>query len=332
MVLPALKPIEENPLELQEVAAPQPGEGEIRLRVQCCGTCRTDLHVIEGDLPQKRLPLIPGHEIVGVVDAVGPGCKKALEGRRMGIAWLRYTCGRCSFCKGEHENLCESARFTGYHEHGGYAEYAVVREDFAYEIPDVFDSIHAAPLLCAGIIGYRALERARPVAGGTIALYGFGSSAHVVLQIAKHRGIRAFVVSRRENHRQLARELGAEWTGASTASMPERVDSAILFAPVGSLVPQALEGLKKGGTLAVAGIYLTDIPGMRYEDHLFYERDLRSVTSNTREDGRALLEEAARVPVKTSITAYPLEEANRALQDMKAGRVNGTAVLVIGDQ
>jgi len=332
MVLPALKPIEENPLELHEVAAPQPREGEIRLRVQCCGTCRTDLHVIEGDLPQKKLPLIPGHEIVGVVDALGPGCRKAREGQRMGIAWLRCTCGRCAFCKGGQENLCESARFTGYHEHGGYAEYTVVREDFAYEIPDVFDSIHAAPLLCAGIIGYRALERARPVVGGSIALYGFGSSAHVVLQIARHRGIRAFVVSRRENHRQLARELGAEWTGASAASMPERVDSAILFAPVGSLIPQALEGLKKGGTLAVAGIYLTDIPSMRYEDHLFYERDLRSVTSNTREDAHALLKEAGEVPVKTCTATYPLEEANRALQDMKAGHVNGTGVLVIGEE
>jgi propanol-preferring alcohol dehydrogenase len=301
----------------------------LRLRVRCCGICRTDLHVIEGELPRHTLPIVPGHQVVGIVEKRGRGCTRFFEGDHAGIAWLRHTCGVCRYCQGGHENLCESSRYTGYHTDGGYAQFAVVPEDFAYAVPDGFSDIEAAPLLCAGIIGYRALRRCNLPPGGTLALYGFGSSAHVVFQIAKHRGCAVYVVSRGERHLQLAREMGADWAGATPDGMPGKADSAIIFAPAGELVPPALEHLDKGGTLALAGIYMTDIPSMDYERHVFYERDVHSVTSNTREDGRRLLAEAAAIPVRPHTTTYPLAEANRALQDLKADRINGSGVLVI---
>lgn len=329
MLLDRIAPIESSPLRRTDLPTPQPQAGEVRLRVRSCGICRTDLHVIEGDLPQPPLPLIPGHQVVGIVDAVGAGCTRLEVGQRIGVAWLRHTCGTCRHCARQHENLCESARFTGYHANGGYAEYAVVPEAFAYEIPAPYDDVTAAPLLCAGIIGYRALNRANVPAGGSLALYGFGSSAHVVLQIARHRRCRVFVISRGEKHRQLAREMGADWVGSDASELPEPVDSAILFAPAGALVPPALQGLEKGGTLVLAGITMTPIPEMDYEKHLFYERDIRSVTSNTREDGRALLAEAAHAAVQPHVTTYALADANRALQDLKHDRINGSGVLVI---
>ncbi len=328
MVLEEIADVDTSPLKLTEREDPSPGPGEVRLAVRCCATCRTDLHVIEGDLPEQALPIIPGHQIVGVVDAVGDGCERLTEGDRVGVAWLRHTCGQCRFCRRGQENLCEDKRFTGYHADGGYATHAVVPEAFAYELPEAFDDLHAAPLLCAGIVGYRALKRARVPDGGTLAIYGFGSSAHVIAQIALHRGAELVVVTRSEGHRKLARELGASWVGETPEGMPGQADSAILFAPAGELVPPALDHLAPGGTLALAGIYMTPIPEMDYEQCLFRERDLRSVTANTRDDGRELLAAAAEAGVRPEVTSYDLADANRALQDLKADRINGTGVLV----
>ncbi len=331
MLLERIAAIDSSPLRLAEVPIPEPGPGEVRLRVRCCAICRTDLHVIEGDLPRQRLPVIPGHQVVGLVEALGPGCKRLAVGQRVGIAWLRHTCGHCGFCAAGKENLCESARFTGYHADGGYAECAVVPEEFAYEIPPAFGDVEAAPLLCAGIIGYRALRRCQLPPGGRLALYGFGSSAHVVIQIALARGCEVYVVTRGEKHRELARRMGAAWVGERAEEMPlsQKAHSAIIFAPAGDLVPQALENLEKGGTLALAGIYMTPIPQMDYERCVFYERDIHSVTCNTRDDGRELLAEAARIPIRPHTTTYALADANRALQDLKADRLSGTGVLVV---
>lgn len=329
MVLREIAPIESSPLAIDALPCPEPGPGEIRLRVKCCAICRTDLHVIEGDLPRHTLPIIPGHQVVGIVDAVGPGCRIVQLGDRIGVAWLRGTCGVCGFCTTGKENLCESAEFTGYHSNGGYAEYAVVREDFAYRVPETFSDVEAAPLLCAGIIGYRALTRANLPPRGKLALYGFGSSAHVVIQIALHRGAEVYVVTRGEKHRQLALQMGACWAGSQADQLPVKVHSAIIFAPAGELVPQALQKLQKGGTLALAGIHMSPVPQLDYETCLFYERDVRSVTCNTRDDGRRLLAEAAEIPIRPHTTCYPLAEANRALQDLKADRISGTGVLVV---
>jgi len=331
MVLEQIAPIDSSPLVLSELPIPEPGDAQVRLRVHCCAICRTDLHVIEGDLPQEKLPIIPGHQVVGTIDALGPGCERLRPGQRVGVAWLRHTCGECAFCAAEQENLCEAARFTGYHADGGYAQYAVVPEAFAYEMPETFDHVEAAPLLCAGIIGYRALKRAQLPRGGKLALYGFGSSAHVVIQIARHRGSEVYVVTRGQKHRELARQMGAVWVGEDAAEMPQKVDSAIIFAPAGELVPAALAALRKGGTLSLAGIYMTPLPEMDYERYVFYERDIHSVTCNTRTDGRELLAEAAAIPIRPHTTTYPLAEANRALQDLKNDQINGTGVLVIGD-
>jgi len=329
MVLRQYGKVETSPLVPVEVPDPRPAEGEIRVKVRACAICRTDLHVIEKELPPAKLPIIPGHQAVGAVDAVGDGCRRLRVGQRVGIAWLRHTCGRCGFCKAGRENLCEHQRFTGYHADGGYAEYALVGEDFAYEIPARFSDGGAAPLLCAGIIGYAALRRSELPDGGTLGIYGFGSSAHVVIQVAIHRGCEVYVVTRGESHRALAREMGAAWVGASPDEMPVKVDSAIIFAPAGELVPPALEKLQKGGTLALAGIYMTPIPQMDYQRHVFYERNIHPVPANTRADGRRLLAEAAEIPIRPHTTAYPLEHANRALQDLKADRINGTGVLIM---
>jgi propanol-preferring alcohol dehydrogenase len=377
MLLRHVAPIDSSPLEAADLPAPEPGPGEVRIRVRCCAICRTDLHVIEGDLPQQKLPIVPGHQIVGTIDKVGSAierdptrlfasmehagartsqasnaaetaalqnCEKSFRtphntigigaghlqiGQRVGVAWLRHTCGKCGFCSAGQENLCESARFTGYHADGGYAEYAMAPAEFVYAIPDAFGDIDAAPLLCAGIIGYRALRRCHLRPGGRLALYGFGSSAHVVIQIALHRGCDVYVVTRGKEHCEFARRMGAVWAGERAADLPVKVDSAIIFAPAGELVLPALESLKKGGTLALAGIYMTPIPQMDYDRYVFYERDIHSVTCNTREDGRGLLEEAASIPIRPHTTTYPLAEANRALQDLKHDRINGTGVLVM---
>lgn len=329
MVLKKLGPIDASPLELADVDDPHPGPGEVRVRVRCCAICRTDLHVIEGDLPQQELPLIPGHQAVGIVDQLGEGCTRLAMGDRVGIAWLRGTCGNCPYCESGRENLCAGTRFTGYHKHGGYAQFAIVNERFAYKIPDVFSDVEATPLLCAGIIGYRSLKRANPHPGCRLALYGFGSSAHIVIQIARHRGYEVYVATRGEGHRQLAQQMGAAWVGEHPSQLPVKVDSAIVFAPAGDLIPPALEKLNRGGALALAGIHMTPVPELDYQTHLFYERDIHSVTCNTRDDGQALLTEAAEIPMRPHTTAYPLHDANRALQDLKHDRINGTGVLLI---
>jgi propanol-preferring alcohol dehydrogenase len=322
-------PIESNPLALIDREKPQPGPDEILVRVIACGVCRTDLHVAEGDLPPKHPKIIPGHEVVGVVEGLGPGCKRYAPGARVGIAWLRETCGRCKYCMRSDENLCPDARFTGLDHDGGYAEFAIVHEDYAYPLPASIPDVEIAPLLCAGIIGYRAIKRAAIKPGATVGLYGFGGSAHLALQVLKHWKCRIFVMSRGRIHQELARELGAEWIGSAEEPPPAPLDAAILFAPAGNLVLPALEALDRGGILAVAGIYLTLIPALDYERHLFYEKELRSVTANTRRDGAEFLRIAGEIPIRTHTMPMMLEDANRALNLLKHDQLKGAAVLRI---
>jgi propanol-preferring alcohol dehydrogenase len=322
-------PIDTAPLRLEELPIPEPKGNEVRVRVEACGICRTDLHVVEGELPPQVERIVPGHQAVGIVDRRGPCATRFKEGDRIGIAWLRYTCGECRYCKRGDENLCPNARFTGWHENGGYAEYAVVREDFAYAIPPALGVAAATPLLCAGIIGYRALRRADMRPGCRLGLYGFGSSAHIAIQVARHLGCTVYVMTRDAPHRALARELGAAWVGGAGDTPPEKLDSAVLFAPAGDLVLPALEALDQGGTLALAGIYLSDIPSLNYERHLFHEKNLRSVTANTRTDGEELLRIAAEIPLRPHTTPFPLSDANRALQALKHDRIQGSGVLMV---
>ena len=332
MLLHRPAPIESVPLCLSDVPDPEPGKGEALVSVEACGICRTDLHVVEGELPPVwGSGIVPGHQVVGVVDRLGPGAGRFRAGERVGIAWLRATCGLCRYCLAGKENLCPHARFTGYHANGGFAQYAVIREDFAYRLPDGLDAATATPLLCAGIIGYRALRQADVRPGCRLGLYGFGSSAHIAIQVARHWGCTVYVMTRDERHQALARELGAAWAGAAGASPPEKLDSAVVFAPVGTLVPSALASLDRGGTLAVAGIYLSDVPQLNYERHLFYEKTLRSVTANTREDGEDLLRLAAEIPLRPRTTVFPLSEANSALHQLKHDAINGSGVLIVGD-
>ena len=328
-VLEATAEIDTGPLELRDVEDPTPGPGEVRVRVRTCAICRTDLHVIEGDLPEEKRPLIPGHQVVGVVDQVGPACARLRIGSRVGIAWLRETDGTCRFCRSGRENLCGAARYTGYHADGGYAEYAVVPESFAYDLPEGVDDASGAPLLCGGLIGYRALERAEVPEGGRLVLVGFGSSAHLVLQLALGRGHEVFVVTRSADHARHALEMGAGWAGHDLGDLPAKMDSAVLFAPAGHLVPPVMRALGSGGTLAIAGIHLSEVPPLDYATHLFHEKQIRSVEANTRADGRRLLEEAASTGVRPHVTTYDLDDANRALQDLKHSRINGTGVLVL---
>lgn len=266
-------PIEQHPLTLADIARPEPAAGEILVRVRTCGVCRTDLHVCEGDLPVHREHVVPGHEAVGVVERAGPGCARFAPGARVGIAWLRETCGVCVHCLRGRENLCPNAKFTGYDRDGGYAEYAAVREDFAYPIPSTLGDEEAAPLLCAGIIGFRAIKRAAIEPGMTVGLYGFGGSAHIAIQVLKYWGCRVFVMTRGGAHRELAESMGAQWVGRAEDQPPQRLDAAILFAPAGNIVPAALEALDRGGVLAIAGIYLSPVPQLDYQKHLFHERE-----------------------------------------------------------
>jgi alcohol dehydrogenase, propanol-preferring len=291
--------------------------------------CRTDLHVVEGDLPLRRTPIVPGHQVVGRVERVGGAVRRFHRGDRVGIAWLRRTCGVCAYCASGRENLCDRPEFTGWTHDGGYAEYAVAPEMFAYAIPDEFGDEQAAPLLCAGIIGYRALKLAAVPRGGRLGIWGFGSSAHVTLQVARARGMDVFVATREASRREHARDLGAAWVGDLGEPMPDRVHGGIVFAPAGELVPTALSALDKGGTLALAGIYMSQIPALDYA-LLFEERSLRSVTANTREDGRELLADAARIPIRPTVTTFALEEANHALGLLKRGEVPGTGLLRTG--
>ena len=321
-------PVGDSPLHAVERAVPEPGPDEVLVRVSACGICRTDLHVVEGELPLVCSPIVPGHQIVGRVEHVGGGVRDRRVGERVGIAWLGRTCGTCAHCVAGRENLCERAEFTGYHADGGYAEYTVVREDFAYAIPDVFDDAEAAPLLCAGIIGYRALRLSRVAPGQRLLMYGFGSSGHLTMQVAVARGVEVYVCTRDPGHQALARSLGAAWTGGLADPTPVPAEGAIIFAPAGELVPLALRNLAPGGTLALAGIYMTAIPSFDYAD-LYRERTITTVTANTRDDGRELLAEAGRIPLRPTVTTFPLAEANRALQALKAGAFAGSGVLLI---
>jgi propanol-preferring alcohol dehydrogenase len=319
--------VEGRPLRLVERPRPEPGPGEILVAVEVCGVCRTDLHVAEGDLAPKRPHVIPGHEVVGRVAGLGTGARRFREGDRVGVAWLHRACGSCRFCAAGAENLCTSPRFTGWDADGGYAEYVVAPEDFVYALPARADARTLAPLLCAGIIGWRAYVRSGVARGERLGLFGFGGSAHIVIQLARHFGNEVYVVSRGERHQALARELGAVWVGDTGATPPVPLDGAILFAPAGDIVPAALASLDRGGVLAVAGIHLSGIPPLDYQTHLFQERELRSVTANTRADGRRLLELAEEIPLTTHTVPYPLERAGDALVDLKQDRIRGAAVL-----
>jgi propanol-preferring alcohol dehydrogenase len=320
-------PIATKPLRRIERYQPEPGPGQIRIRVTCCGVCRTDLHLAEGDLLPHRDAATPGHEVVGVVDMAWPGAHRFDIGDRVGVPWLAGTDGTCRFCRQGRENLCLSPTFTGWDVDGGYADYCVAEEEYVYPVPDELSDEQAAPMLCAGIIGYRALRRAEVPAGGTLGIYGFGGSAHLTAQLALHEGLRVHVLTRGERNRALAAELGVNSVGKATEAPPEPLDGAILFAPAGELVPVALAALGRGGTLAVAGIWLSQIPPLDYQDTLFEERQLRSVTANTRADGAEFLRLAAQYGIRATTTAYPMAEANRALEDLAAGQFSGAAVL-----
>jgi alcohol dehydrogenase, propanol-preferring len=312
-----------------ELPKPEPGQGQLRVRVEACGVCRTDLHIVDGELPGPKLPLVLGHQIVGVVDEVGEGAEVE-PGSRVGVPWLAWTDGECRFCQSGRENLCDNARFTGFHVDGGYAEAAVADARFCFRIPEGYTPLHAAPLLCAGLIGYRALRLAGDAT--RLGLYGFGSSAHVIAQVARWQGRRVFAFTREGDSQgqELARSLGAEWAGASGEQPPEPLDAAIIFAPVGALVPVALRALEKGGVVVCAGIHMSDIPSFPYE-LLWEERLVRSVANLTRQDGEELLELAPRVPVETHVEVFRLEQANEALDRLRAGTIAGAAVLAVGD-
>ena len=320
-------PMATGPLVAVELPRPEPGPGEVRVRVSACGVCRTDLHLAEGDLAPHRPRTVPGHEVVGVVDACGPGADRFRDGQRVGIAWLRTTCGRCPWCRRGRENLCVAPTFTGWDADGGYAEWAVAPEAYVYELPDTFDDEHAAPLLCAGIVGYRALKRADLPPGGLLGIYGFGASAHLVAQVALAQGATVHVLTRSPAAQQHALDLGAHSAGPADAAPPEPLDAAILFAPAGTLVPTALAALDRGGILAIAGIHLSDVPPLDYQRHLFLEREVRSVTANTRADGEEFLRLAARLHLTVTTTPYPLDAADQALADLAADRLTGAAVL-----
>ncbi|HZX04012.1 zinc-dependent alcohol dehydrogenase family protein [Kribbella sp.] len=338
-------PIDSGPLRQVRRTVPEPAAGELLLKVEACGICRTDLHLAEGDLPPKHPDTIPGHQAVGKVIALGRAAEGAPDNRaaaagpaaperfglgdRVGIAWLRGTCGVCEFCRGGAENLCPWSAYTGWDADGGFAEYAVVPQDYAYALPDDRPAAELAPFLCAGIIGYRSLLRANLPPGGRLGIYGFGSSAHLAAQLATAQGAELFVMTRGEGNRALASELGAVFVGETADRPPVLLDSAIVFAPAGDVVPYALEAVRPGGTVAVAGIYLSDVPALNYERHLFHERDLRSVTSNTRRDGEELFRLIARLPVTAHVTTVPFEAVDRALADVAHGRASGSLVAVL---
>ena len=317
-----------EPLKIAEVPEPEPGAGQVLLRVRACAVCRTDLHVVDGELPDPRLPLIPGHQIVGTVEKTGGHADSFTVGERVGVPWLGWTDGECHYCLAGRENLCENARFTGYQIDGGYAEYALADARFCFPIPEGFPDLQAAPLLCAGLIGHRSLRFAGDAE--RLGLYGFGASAHIVAQVAAHEGRRifAFTSPKNEEAQEFARELGAEWAGSSEEAPPEELDAAIIFAPVGALVPAALRAVARGGTVVCAGIHMSDIPSFPYKI-LWEERSVRSVANLTRRDGLDFLALAPEVPVRTEVVPFFLEEANEALEALRSGRVRGAAVLVV---
>jgi propanol-preferring alcohol dehydrogenase len=325
-VLRAPAPVESNPLQFADVPEPDPAAGEVLVRVEACAVCRTDLHVVEGELPPRKSPVIPGHQAVGVVERNGPGSSRFQTGVRVGIPWLHRTDGVCAFCRSDRENLCERAEFTGWTADGGYAEYVAAPQDFIYALPEKMENLHIAPLLCAGIIGFRTLRLSGVQPNGSLAMYGFGAAAHVAIQVARHWNIRVFAVTRHPRHQQLARDLGAVWAGGSEVEPPEKVDGALIFAPAGELVIAALRVLKRGGTVAVGGIHSSPIPPIDY-DLLYHERVVRSVANNTRRDGEDFLRIAAEIPVHTEIQEFRLEQANEALNALKNDAIRGAAVL-----
>lgn len=331
MLLSMTGPVESKPLRLADIPIPEISANEVRIKVTACGICRTDLHVVEGDLAERQMPIIPGHQVVGVIENIGSAVTGFSIGERVGVAWLHSTCGRCRFCVTGRENLCDNPEFTGWTRNGGFAEYIAAPFNFVYRIPDGFSDIQAAPLLCAGIIGYRALTKTgiREWTGSRLGIYGFGAAGHVCLQLARHWGADVYVATRdRERHQALARELGAVWVGDTFDKTPQELDAAIIFAPAGELVPTALESLDNGGTVVLGGIHMSPIPDLDYS-LLYGERVVRSVANNTRGDGYAFLEEAASIPIKTAVRTFDLGEANDALIALKNDAIRGAGVIVI---
>lgn len=330
MVLKKPKPIDKNPLEEVELQIPKPSPNEVRIRVNVCGVCHTDLHTVEGDLKLPRLPLIPGHQIVGIIESLGKNVENHKVGARVGVTWLNSACGKCNFCQQGLENLCNDARFTGLHVDGGYADYVVVPAKYAFKISDNFPDAQAAPLLCAGVIGYRSLCLSEIKHGQRLGLYGFGASAHVTIQIARYWGCEVYVFTRSEEHRKHARELGAVWAGSAKDEPPVKMDSSITFAPVGWIVTEALRVLCKGGTLAINAVHLSPIPEIKY-DLIYHERTVRSVANLTRNDAKEFLKLSAEIPIHTDVEIYSLKEANSVLQRLKRAKIRGAAVLKIND-
>ena len=320
--------VETNPLVYTDAETPEPGEGEVRVQVRACGVCRTDLHVIEGELPPRKTPGIPGHQVVGAVEKLGRNAGRFKIGARVGVAWLHKTDGTCEYCRGGAENLCDAPEFTGYTVNGGYAEYIVAPESFVYAIPAEFPDEQAAPLLCAGIIGFRSLRLSGIKPGGRLGFYGFGAAAHVAIQVARHWNVEVFASTRDTRHQKLALELGAMWAGGTFDEPPKKLDAAIVFAPAGEIVPAALKALKKGGVLVLGGIHMSPIPSFPY-DLLYQERMIRSVANNTRQDGEDFLRVAAGIPIQTHVQIFGLRDANRALNALKNDAIPGAAVLRI---
>lgn len=325
-VLRASARVETNPLEFAEVAIPEPGEGEVLVRVHACGVCRTDLHIVEGELPARRSPVIPGHQVAGVVEKLGRNAQRFALGAHVGIAWLHKTDGTCEYCRSGAENLCNAPEFTGYTVNGGYAEYIVAPEDFSYAIPQGFPDEQAAPLLCAGIIGFRSLRLSGIKPGDRLGFYGFGAAAHVAIQVARYWNAEVYASTRDMRHQKLALELGAVWAGGTFDEPPKKLDAAIVFAPAGEIVPAALKALKKGGVLVLGGIHMSPIPSFPY-DLLYQERMIRSVANNTRQDGQDFLRVAAEIPIRTHVQIFPLRDANGALNALKNDAIPGAAVL-----
>jgi len=320
--------IEKNPLEYGETAEPKPGPAQVLVRVNVCGVCRTDLHVIEGELPPKKSPVIPGHQVVGRIEKTGSNATRFAKGARVGIAWLHQVDGTCEYCQRGEENLCDAPLFTGYSVDGGYAEWIVAPEAFIYPIPEGLADEHAAPLLCAGIIGYRCLRMAEVRPGAKLGFYGFGAAAHVAIQVANYWGVEVYAATRDVRHQKLAMELGAKWSGGAVDAPPAKLDASIVFAPAGEIVPEVLKALRKGGRVILGGIHMSDIPSFPY-DLLYQERMIRSVANNTRRDGAEFLALAAEIPIRTRVQIYPLSEANRALNALKNDAIPGAAVLQV---
>jgi propanol-preferring alcohol dehydrogenase len=329
MVLNSPKPVANSPLKWAEFPDPMPGSGQIRVRVHTCGVCHTDLHTVEGELIPPTYPVIPGHQVVGQVDKLGEGVTSWKIGDRVGLAWLHHACGHCEYCLRRQENLCQRIEFTGFHVPGGYAQYTIVHQGFAYAIPEDFSDRDAAPLLCAGIIGFRSFRLSNIQPGQRLGLYGFGAAAHICLQIAKHWNCQVYVFTRSEEHSKLALDLGAAWVGDAKSTPPKLLHSSIIFAPAGWLVPEALRVLDSGGTVALGGIHMSPIPELDYAKHLYHEKILRSVANSTRKDGEDLLKIAQEIPIRTQTELFPLSDANLVLQRLKAGAINGAAVLEI---